>query len=74
MEALKLFLSERGMSQTEFASLIGVTPGRVWQFLNDPEASPRAITIAKIEEVTGGRITFSDWVKAAKRREVKATS
>lgn len=64
MKALKSFLADTGMTQTEFAELIGVTPGRVWHYLHDPKAIPRAKLVAKIEKVTNGKVTLRDWVKS----------
>ena len=62
MNALEKFLADSGMSKSEFAKSVGITPGRVSQLLNNPNERPGRDLIARIEEATGGAVTFRDWV------------
>lgn len=52
------FLSERQMSQAEFGRLVGVTQGRVSQWIAGEPVPPARWR--KIEEVTQGLVTRND--------------
>ena len=55
MEAIRSYLSRRGLTQTEFARQVGVSQGMVWQWLSGyrPVSPESAI---KIEAGTKGAI------------------
>jgi DNA-binding transcriptional regulator YdaS (Cro superfamily) len=50
------YLEKHGLAQAEFARLLGVTPGLVWQWLNG-ETKVTAERAIVIEEVTGGAVS-----------------
>jgi DNA-binding transcriptional regulator YdaS (Cro superfamily) len=53
---LAKYLERQGVTQSEFARTLGVTPGLVWQWLNKhrPIAPQKALLI---EEKTSGAVT-----------------
>lgn len=53
------YLEARGIQQAEFARQLGVSPGLVWQWLND-ETKITAERAVQIEEATGGDVKRED--------------
>lgn len=52
---IPVYLKKKGLTQADFARLVGVSQPLVWRWVNKPETvSPRMAK--RIEEVTGGLI------------------
>jgi DNA-binding transcriptional regulator YdaS (Cro superfamily) len=56
---LATYLKRNRVSQAQFARKVGVTPGAVWQWLND-EARISAEKVLPIERATDGAVTRHD--------------
>lgn len=59
------------MSQAEAADAVGVrgrNPARTWQRWESGECSPPVIVMAKIEKLSGGRVTLASWEEALRRK------
>jgi DNA-binding transcriptional regulator YdaS (Cro superfamily) len=56
---LRTYLAQRGLSQAEFAALLGVTQGLVWQWLNGRTVVTAERALA-IEQCTGGEVTRAE--------------
>jgi transcriptional regulator with XRE-family HTH domain len=65
---LEKFLADSGMSKGEFAERVKISPGRLSQLLHDPDQLPSRDLIHRIDEATGGKVTFKDWVSPPARR------
>lgn len=57
---LKEYLQQQGISQHQFAELVGVTPQAVNQWVQG-RRFPRPTVILKIRMITGGRVAPVDW-------------
>lgn len=57
---LRQYLDESGLSATEFAGRIGVTPMAVSRYLGR-ERVPRAGVLARIIAETNGKVTANDF-------------
>lgn len=60
MKKLKLYLIDHKISQAQFGLLIGVTQVAINSYLTG-RRFPEPTIILKIEEVTNGHVTPSDW-------------
>jgi predicted transcriptional regulator len=59
------FLSQRAMSQTEFANSVGVTTASISRYISG-DRLPSAAVMRKIREVTEGKVTPDDLVEPAR--------
>lgn len=64
---LSAWLKKKGMSQREFAQLIGSDQGHVSDLVRGKNF-PRVVSITKIERATKGAVKFEDWVNGSRRR------
>jgi len=62
------FLSERGMSQTEFAAAIGVSQVAVSRYLAG-QRMPRIEQLSRIRQFTQGAVTADDFVPVSEAAE-----
>ena len=58
---LKRFLEMSKITQSEFARKIGATRQAVWRWAHH-FGVPRKATLRRIVRVTGGRVTYEDFV------------
>jgi transcriptional regulator with XRE-family HTH domain len=56
---LKEYLEEQNLTIREFAKLIGISLPSAYQYLKG-QARPQRTTMARIIEVTGGKVTYED--------------
>ena len=61
MSNLSTYLSEAGISQRDFAEIIGVDKGTVSRLVAG-KMTPRLELAAKIQAVTGGAVKAVDWI------------
>lgn len=64
---LATWLRKKGMSQREFAKLIGSDQSHVSDLVRGKNY-PRVSSIARIAKVTRGAVKFEDWVNGMRRR------
>mgnify|MGYP000330001373 CR=1 FL=1 len=67
MENLATYLNSRGISQREFARLLGVDPSIVSRLVHGL-MRPSLELAVKIERLTSGRIKAASWVPASTNR------
>lgn len=65
---LKQFLSERNLTHTAFAKVIGVTTKTAWRYAHG-ERIPRPNIMARIVEATGGAVTERDFYRTGTEGE-----
>ena len=56
---LKKYLKENGLSEKDFAEILGVTQAHI-NYLVHGKKNPSAPLTKRIEEVTNGEVTFND--------------
>jgi transcriptional regulator with XRE-family HTH domain len=59
---LKDYIEKENLSLPKLASDIGIDHATLWRLINGKTASPRIETIAAIERITRGKVTFRDFV------------
>jgi predicted transcriptional regulator len=65
------YLSDRKISQAEFAHLIGATQAAISRYC-DHKRMPRTEHLIRIRKVTGGTVTADDFLPALRRRSSHA--
>lgn len=60
MFKLKSYIKEQGVTQRNFAKLLGITPNAISKYLANQRFPNRDI-ILKIEKATNGYVRPSDW-------------
>ena len=56
------FLSARNITATAFADKVGVSQPAMHRYLNN-NRFPKPEIIARIEDATGGKVKFHDWLE-----------
>ena len=67
---LREYLNSKNMSQAAFASIINTTQAAVGRYALG-ERTPNLELIVKIEEVTGGEVSYQDILEAKRLREAE---
>jgi predicted transcriptional regulator len=63
---LKEYLKKERLTPAKFSRLSGIPGPAIYRFLHNPDQPPRAETIRRIVEVTGGEVALFDIVPPAK--------